>query len=279
MTFLIKPERYELPINLLSTTKTYDGYVVDMTDEDVEKAYQIIAEYEKFTDQTLTINLGVALIGYILSLLIGSIFIPKMNDVMAISLVGAVVGFFYSSFKRDSALKLIRQNLVTTLSKPNDQKELIDYRDKFIEGNFQKTKNAITLLKIQLDGKAETGIHWWSGKKSYDLEKALCNMFLRRGFAAQITKGSGDGGVDVIVEGYQSNTLYIQCKGWSKKVGPQPIRELAGVVKSMGNPIAVGVVLSTQGFSEAAIQFAKESSIQLWDSATLCEIAKKNPVS
>lgn len=279
MTFLIKPERYELPINLLSTTKTYDGYVVDMTDEDVEKAYQIIAEYEKFTDQTLTINLGVGLIGYILSLLIGSIFIPKMNDVMAISLVGAVVGFFYSSFKRDSALKLIRQNLVTTLSKPNDQKELIDYRDKFIEGNFQKTKNAITLLKIQLDGKAETGIHWWSGKKSYDLEKALCNMFLRRGFAAQITKGSGDGGVDVIVEGYQSNTLYIQCKGWSKKVGPQPIRELAGVVKSMGNPIAVGVVLSTQGFSEAAIQFARESSIQLWDSATLCEIAKKYPVS
>ena len=279
MTFLIKPERYELPINLLSITKTYDGYVVDMTDEDVEKAYQIVAEYEKFTDQTLTINLGVALIGYILSLLIGSIFIPKMNDVMAISLVGAVVGFFYSSFKRDSALKLIRQNLVTTLSKPNDQKELIDYRDKFIESNFQKIKNAITLLKIQLDGKAETGIHWWSGKKSYDLEKALCNMFLRRGFAAQITKGSGDGGVDVIVEGYQSNTLYIQCKGWSKKVGPQPIRELAGVVKSMGNPIAVGVVLSTQGFSEAAIQFARESSIQLWDSATLCEIAKKYPVS
>lgn len=279
MTFLIKPERYELPINLLSITKTYDGYVVDMTDEDVEKAYQIVAEYDKFTDQTLTINLGVALIGYILSLLIGSIFIPKMNDVMAVSLIGAVIGFFYSSFRRDSALKLIRQNLVTTLSKPNDQKKLIDYRDKFIESNFQKIKNAITLLKIQLDGKAETGIHWWSGKKSYDLEKALCNMFSRRGFAAQITKGSGDGGVDVIVEGYQSNTLYIQCKGWSKKVGPQPIRELAGVVKSMGNPIAVGVVLSTQGFSEAAIQFARESSIQLWDSATLCEIAKKHPVS
>ena len=279
MTFLIKPERYELPINLLSITKTYDGYVVDMTDEDVEKAYQIVAEYEKFTDQTLTINLGVALIGYILSLVMGFIFISKSNDVMAFSFLGAVVGFFYSSFRRDSALKLIRQNLVTTLSKPNDQKELIDYRDKFIESNFQNIKNTITLLKIQLDGKAETGIHWWSGKKSYDLEKALCNMFLRRGFAAQITKGSGDGGVDVIVEGYQSNTLYIQCKGWSKKVGPQPIRELAGVVKSMGNPIAVGVVLSTQGFSEAAIQFGRESDIQLWDSATLCEIAKKYPVS
>ncbi len=279
MTFLIKPERYELPLDIFSVEKTHDGYVIDLNDADVEKAFQITEEYDKFIDQTIAVNIGVALIGYVLSLLIGYIFIQKSSDVIALSFIGALLGFFYSTLKRDSALKVIRNRLVEVISKPNDQKVLIQHRDKFIESNFKKVKDTITILKIQLDGKAETGVHWWSSKKSYELEKALCNMFLRRGFAAQITKGSGDGGVDVIVEGYQSSTLYIQCKGWSKKVGPQPIRELAGVVKSMANPKAVGIVLSTQGFSESASQFAIESDIQLWDSASVCEIAKKYPLS
>lgn len=279
MTFLIKPEQYELPLDIFSVEKTHDGYVIDLTDADVEKAYQITEEYDKFIDQNLTVNILYAFAGNVLGTFIGLALFSKSSDALGIWVLCVIAGYFYSSSKRDSALKKIRNRLVEVISKPNDQKALIQHRDKFIESNFKKVKDTITILKIQLDGKAETGVHWWSSKKSYELEKALCNMFLRRGFAAQITKGSGDGGVDVIVEGYQSSTLYIQCKGWSKKVGPQPIRELAGVVKSMANPKAVGIVLSTQGFSESASQFAIESGIQLWDSATVCEIAKKYPVS
>jgi HJR/Mrr/RecB family endonuclease len=103
-------------------------------------------------------------------------------------------------------------------------------------------------------------------------------MFTRRGFVAQTTNGSGDGGIDVIVENYEGSNLYVQCKGWDKKVGPQTMWELAGVITTLNDKKAQGVVLSINGFSESATQFGNQSDIWMWDRHTLSEIAKKYPV-
>jgi HJR/Mrr/RecB family endonuclease len=277
MTF--NPKQYDLPDDFFNTVQTEIGIQVDIDDGQVQKAFELMNELSFFRDKNFEINLGVGVLGYAGSIFLGFMILEKTSDVMALSLIGAMAGFFYSSLKRDSEENKIRSRLAQCISGNVNTQSILEKKAKLIQSNFDGVKKAITALKTQLDGRIETGQDWWSSKKSYNLEKALSEMFTRRGFVAQTTKGSGDGGIDVIVENYEGSNLYIQCKGWDKKVGPQTIRELAGVITTLNDKKAQGVVLSINGFSEAAIQFGSQSNIWMWDKQSISEIAKKYPVN
>lgn len=272
------PKSYGIPSDFFDTVQTESGIQVEIDDGQIQKAFELMNELDSFRDQNLTINLGVGVLGYAGSIFLGFMVIDKTSDVMALSVIGAMAGFFYSSLKRDSKENQIRFRLAQCISGNVNSQSILEKKARFIQSNFDGVKNAISALKLHLDGRVETGQDWWLSKKSYNLEKALSDMFTRRGFETQVTKGSGDGGIDVIVKNYEGSNLYVQCKGWDKKVGPQTMRELAGVITTLNDKRAQGVVLSINGFSEAATQFGGQSNIWMWDKQSLSEIAKKYPV-
>ena len=274
----VHPKQYGLPDDFFNTVQTDSGIQVEIDDGQIQKAFELTNELDSFRDQNLTINLGVGVLGYAGSIFLGFMVLDKTSDVMALSVIGAMAGFFYSSLKRDSRENQIRFRLAQCISGNVNSQSILEKKAKLIQSNFDGVKKAISALKLHLDGRVETGQDWWLSKKSYNLEKALSDMFARRGFEAQVTKGSGDGGIDVIVKNYEGSNLYVQCKGWDKKVGPQTMRELAGVITTLNDKKAQGVVLSINGFSEAATQFGSQSNIWMWDKQSISEIAKKYPV-
>jgi HJR/Mrr/RecB family endonuclease len=138
---------------------------------------------------------------------------------------------------------------------------------------FSKIKKYQLALNEYNSRVAETGFLWWNQLSSYALEEAVAKMFNRKGYKAVVTKKSGDGGVDVIVE-INEKTLLIQCKGWQSKVPVKDVRELAGVAAHYKNRNSVSVVVGTNGFTDEAIRFAKISNVELWDSKVLASIAK-----
>jgi hypothetical protein len=274
----VHPKQYGLPDDFFNTVQTESGIQVEIDDGQIQKAFELTNELDSFRDQNLTINLGVGVLGYAGSIFLGFMVLDKTSDVMALSVIGAMAGFFYSLLKRDSRENQIRFRLAQCISGNVNSQSILEKKAKLIQSNFDGVKKAISALKLHLDGRVETGQDWWLSKKSYNLEKALSDMFARRGFEAQVTKGSGDGGIDVIVKNYEGSNLYVQCKGWDKKVGPQTMRELAGVITTLNDKKAQGVVLSINGFSEAATQFGSQSNIWMWDKQSISEIAKKYPV-
>lgn len=72
----------------------------------------------------------------------------------------------------------------------------------------------------------------------------------------EVTKGSGDGGVDIIIHDKKS-TIIVQCKNHKKGIGPEPVRALVGVMSFFQADKAV--VVSLGGFTKGAKEFAKSA--------------------
>lgn len=87
-----------------------------------------------------------------------------------------------------------------------------------------------------------------------------------------VTQGSRDQGIDIIA--YKEGIKYgIQCKCYSSDIGNKAVQEVfAG---KTFYECHVGVVLTNQHFTKAAIELAKKNGILLWDRKKLIDLIKK----
>lgn len=95
----------------------------------------------------------------------------------------------------------------------------------------------------------------------------------KMGFETELTKASGDGGIDIIAYNHQpllSGKYIIQCKRYSGSVGEPIIRDLYGVVTS--ERANKGILITTGYFTKSAIGFAKDKQIELIDGDRLNEL-------
>lgn len=101
----------------------------------------------------------------------------------------------------------------------------------------------------------------------HEFEYYCADLLKRRGFMeVSVTKGSGDYGIDILCE--KDGISYgIQCKNYSAPVGVQAIME-AYAGKDYYERM-VGVVLTNQSFTPAAVNMAKKLKIMLWDGGYL----------
>jgi Holliday junction resolvase len=93
-------------------------------------------------------------------------------------------------------------------------------------------------------------------------ERFLADFFERRGFAITRTPGSGDYGVDLVLQKGGKRTA-VQCKRWEGGVGVAAIQEVhAGkdFYKCDG-----AMVVTNARFSEQAQRMAERLGIELWD--------------
>lgn len=106
-----------------------------------------------------------------------------------------------------------------------------------------------------------------------EFEKLCQQLVENMGFETELTKASGDGGIDLIAYNYQpllSGKYIIQCKRYSGSVGEPIIRDLYGVV--MSERANKGVLMTTGYFTKSAIAFAEGKPIELIDGSKLNDL-------
>jgi hypothetical protein len=107
----------------------------------------------------------------------------------------------------------------------------------------------------------------------------FCTSWLKSSGFEEAARASRDKGVDITAfstEERETIVWAVQCKHWSKKVGPNVVRELEGARKSRDADRAMLIVSSA--FTPAAIQTANELGIRLVDGDVLMKNKNKlNP--
>lgn len=122
---------------------------------------------------------------------------------------------------------------------------------------------------------SERGLGYWQALRGVAFERAVALMFERRGCRVTTTKGSGDGGIDLVL--YVGGQLFWgQCKGYAKPVSVAPIREMAGVC-SRGQ--AVPILFAVNGFTKPALETAGELGVTCLDAPHLSKLARMEKIS
>ncbi|TAK43998.1 MAG: hypothetical protein EPO27_13610 [Betaproteobacteria bacterium] len=101
-------------------------------------------------------------------------------------------------------------------------------------------------------------------------EEVCAEYFRVCGFDATTQSHGPDGGIDITLRAPNNPASIeniVQCKQWSRPVGPKPLRELLGVMTAKAVPRGTFVTAST--FNAEAERFANENRIHLIDGAGL----------
>ena len=96
-----------------------------------------------------------------------------------------------------------------------------------------------------------------------DFEFFCAALLKENGFIeVEVTKGSGDYGVDVLAE-KEGVTYAIQCKRYDAPVGVKAVQEACAGREYYDR--MVGVVMTNQYFTQPAVEAARKLKILLWD--------------
>lgn len=99
--------------------------------------------------------------------------------------------------------------------------------------------------------------------EGHDFEYFCAQLLEKRGFLdVEVTKGSGDYGVDILAE-KDGVTYAIQCKCYHSPIGVKAVQE-AYAGRDYYDRM-VGAVLTNQYFTSPAVEAAKKLKILLWD--------------
>lgn len=95
---------------------------------------------------------------------------------------------------------------------------------------------------------------WWWTLDGWQFEQEVANVFRINGYSAKVTKGSGDGGVDIILK-KNGKTSIVQCKHYQTPVPPEPIRALWGC-KDDFNADEV-ILVASSGITDSGSRFVQ----------------------
>lgn len=107
-----------------------------------------------------------------------------------------------------------------------------------------------------------------------DFERWCADLLIQNGFQkAEVTRGSGDQGADIIAE--KDGVRYaVQCKRYTSNLGNKPVQEaLAGkdIYKCH-----VGLVMTNTYFTAGAIEAASATNVILWDRDKILSMLSTN---
>ena len=109
--------------------------------------------------------------------------------------------------------------------------------------------------------------------EGHDFEYACAGILKANGFRdIEVTKGSGDFGVDIIAV-KKRKKYAVQCKRYDKKLGNPAVQEVIGGLAYYG--CEAGAVMTNSYFTESARKLAEVNGIELWDRDTLADMLKK----
>ena len=102
--------------------------------------------------------------------------------------------------------------------------------------------------------------HWWEKIDPESFEIEVANWFVQKGYKADTTQYSGDGGVDIVLE-KDGVREFVQCKHYlDQKVPVATVREFFGVMAS--EKVEKGYIVSLVGLTQGALEFAYKNNIK-----------------
>ncbi|MDB4498468.1 restriction endonuclease [bacterium] len=120
--------------------------------------------------------------------------------------------------------------------------------------------------KEKLRAYEKTRSDWWFSLSGRRFEIEFSDLLRARGYTTEVTQATGDGGVDIRAQ-KDGQKIIIECKAWKEKVGVTIVRQLNGV-RAIDE---IAWVVGLGGFTDPAIEFAKEKSIQLYEYKDIAE--------
>ena len=109
-----------------------------------------------------------------------------------------------------------------------------------------------------------------------EFEEVCRRLLIRMGLAVEMTKASGDGGIDLVAvfdKPVVGGKFIVQCKRYAGSVGVSVVRDLYGVV--MGERANKGILITTGRFTQSGSEFAKDKNIELIDGKQLLALLKE----
>lgn len=100
-------------------------------------------------------------------------------------------------------------------------------------------------------------------------EQVVTQLLFRMGFRAEMTKASGDGGVDIVAvleKAVFGGRYLIQCKRYAPNslVGAPLVREFYGALTADRKAVK-GILITTSNFTTQAVEFAEGLPVELID--------------
>ncbi len=112
--------------------------------------------------------------------------------------------------------------------------------------------------------------NYWMSLDPYEFEAEIAELFKLNGYIANVTKGSGDGGVDIKLE-KDGELGIVQCKRYKNKVGPGPIRDLYGTMTH--GKYKYAFIVCPSGFTKGAFDFCRGKNITVMGLKRILEMA------
>jgi restriction system protein len=106
-----------------------------------------------------------------------------------------------------------------------------------------------------------------------DFERRVAELLRQMGFRVELTKASGDGGVDIVALSSSPITggrYLVQCKRFGPKlpVGSPVVREFYGALQADRKAVK-GILITTSYFTPDAKRFAADLPLELIDGERL----------
>lgn len=111
----------------------------------------------------------------------------------------------------------------------------------------------------------------------WEFEEYVGDLLVKDGYIhVEVTRGSGDQGVDVLAE--RDGVSYaIQCKHYQAKISNKAVQEAYAGAEFYG--CDVPVVVTNSYFTPSAEELADEIGVELWDREELNRMVKKSTKS
>ena len=102
----------------------------------------------------------------------------------------------------------------------------------------------------------------WLALDGWSFERGVAEVLRKRGYEVQVTRGSNDGGIDLIITRAEASII-AQCKNHAAPVGPAVVRELYGAMISHGASEAW--LIASSGVTIGAMNFTEGKPMRIID--------------
>ena len=161
------------------------------------------------------------------------------------------------------------------------EKDMMGIHTQFINSPLQEIKEIVESVERDRYADSISNTNNINSLSGTEFEVVCKHLIEKMGFTAEMTKATGDGGIDIIAYNPQpllSGKYIIQCKRYSGSVGEPIIRDLYGVVTS--ERANKGILMTTGTFTAPAIRFAEGKPLELIDGSKFLELlGKKDDIS
>lgn len=202
-----------------------------------EKYNGLISEHEKHKDT-------VAIVFASLACVVVFLFLLNSLDGFGVALIAMIYpALFIFGISYGLSSLLPKDPAISTLQLG------INEREKWIKaerGEFLAIKKEQT--------------EYWLGLSGHQFEKEIASIYEAYGYEVRLTKGSGDGGIDIFLIN-DGERYGVQCKNYHGAVGPAAVRDLYGAMRH--EELDGGIFIASSGYTKGAKEFAEGKPIRL----------------